>query len=145
MEVERGGCGGQRDARLMFSMGAPERKWICFFHRSPRRLEMTLNAGVKLKPGLSHYCQRGKKAANGRGVLGARAHFRNNQRPNAAPKWKWFWNKCCRGDNGRRGVEAFHLAFIKFRVKWSSLFPFMLLMIVLVWTVWGWRTSTWHK
>lgn len=80
------GRGDQRDARLMFSMVAEMRKWICFFHRSPRRLKMTLNAGVKLKPGPSHYCQRGKKAANGCGVLGPRAHFRNNHRPSAVPK-----------------------------------------------------------
>lgn len=74
------GGGGQHDARLMFSIAVQTRKWICFFHRSPRRLKMTLNAGVKLKPGPSHYCQRGKKAANGHGVAGPRAHFSNNHR-----------------------------------------------------------------
>lgn len=78
---------------------------------------MTLNAGVKLKPGPSHYCQRGKKAANGRGVAGASAHFRNNHRPSAALKRKLFGNKCCCGDNGGRGVEVFHFSLIKSRVK----------------------------
>lgn len=53
--------GSQRDARLMFSMGAQTRKWICFFHRSPRRLKMTLNARVKLKPGAEPLLSRRKK------------------------------------------------------------------------------------